>query len=301
VKTLRLIILMVIVVIATTALFGADRKYEKKYQVTSGGTLVVNTDQGSVSVVGTGGSEVSILVELHGGEREVENFEITSEQTSSGVEVHGRRNKSGWNWMGGSNLEAQFTINVPHEYHLKLRTSGGDVDVKDIKGQVEGKTSGGNVRTKTTEGAADLQTSGGDITAEDLKGDLRAQTSGGNVRIKNIAGGVDAETSGGDVSVSDVDGGVKAETSGGDVTVSVRGTNKGVHAETSGGNVTIAIAKTVGATIDASTSGGEVECDLPVTVTGKIRSTSVRGTVNGGGNTIYAHTSGGNVRIRGLE
>jgi hypothetical protein len=301
VKILRLTVLMTIVVIAASTLFGADRKYEKKYQVSSGGTLVVNTDQGSVSVVGTGGTEVSILVELHGGEREVENFEITSEQTSSGVDVQGRRNKSGWNWMFGSNLEAQFTINVPHEYHLKLRTSGGDIDVKNLKGQVEGKTSGGNVRTKTTEGAADLQTSGGDINAEDLKGDLRAQTSGGDVRIKNIVGGVDAGTSGGNVSVSDVDGGVKAETSGGNVTVSIRGTNKGVHAETSGGDVTIAIAKTVGATIDASTSGGEVECDLPVTVTGKIRSTSVRGTVNGGGNTIYAHTSGGNVRIRGLE
>jgi hypothetical protein len=273
VKILRLIVLMTIVVIAASTLFGADRKYEKKYQVSSGGTLVVNTDQGSVSVVGTGGTEVSILVELHGG----------------------------WNWMFGSNLEAQFTINVPHEYHLKLRTSGGDIDVKNLKGQVEGKTSGGNVRTKTTEGAVDLQTSGGDINAEDLKGDLRAQTSGGDVRIKNIVGGVDAGTSGGNVSVSDVDGGVKAETSGGNVTVSIRGTNKGVHAETSGGDVTIAIAKTVGATIDASTSGGEVECDLPVTVTGKIRSTSVRGTVNGGGNTIYAHTSGGNVRIRGLE
>ena len=101
--------------------------------------------------------------------------------------------------------------------------------------------------------------------------------------------------------MDDVEGSVKAETSGGNVSVSVRGSNKGVHAETSGGNVTIAIAKTVGATIDASTSGGEVECDLPVTVTGKIRSTSIRGTVNGGGNTIYAHTSGGNVRIRGLE
>jgi hypothetical protein len=294
-------VVMTTVIIATTALFGADRKYEKKYQVSSGGTLVVNTDQGSVNVVGTGGSEVSILVELHGREREVENFDITSEQTSSGVEVKGRRNKSGWSWTGGSNMEAQFTISVPQEYQLKLATSGGDVDVKNIKGQVEGKTSGGNVRTKATEGATDLQTSGGDITAEDLKGDLRAQTSGGDVRIKNIAGGVDAGTSGGNVSVDDVDGGVKAETSGGNVTVSVRGTNKGVHAETSGGNVTIAIARSVGATIDASTSGGEVECDLPVTVTGKIRSSSIRGTVNGGGNVIYAHTSGGNVRIRGLE
>jgi hypothetical protein len=301
VKTLPLTVLMAFVVMATTSLFGADRKYEKTYQVPSGGTLVVNTDQGSVNVSGTGGSEVSILVELRGGQREVENFEITSEQTSSGVEVQGRRNKSAWSWLGGSNLDAQFTINVPREYHLKLRTSGGDVDVKNVKGRVEGKTSGGNVRTRATEGATELQTSGGDITAEDLKGDLHAQTSGGDVQIKKIVGGVEAGTSGGNVRVEDVEGSVKAETSGGNVSVSVRGTNKGVHAETSGGNVTIAIAKTVGATIDASTSGGEVECDLPVTVTGKIKSTSIRGTVNGGGNTIYAHTSGGNVRIRGLE
>jgi len=300
-RTCRLIVVMAVMLIATTALFGAERKYEKKYQVSPGGTLVVSTDQGSVNVVGTGSSEVSILVELQGREGEVENFQITSEQTPSGVEVQGRRNKSGWSWLGGSNLEARFTISVPREYHLKLRTSGGDVDVKEIKGRVEGKTSGGNVRTRATEGATELQTSGGDITAEDLKGDLRAQTSGGDVRIKKIVGGVEAGTSGGNVSVDDVEGSVKAETSGGNVSVSVRGSNKGVHAETSGGNVTIAIAKSVGATIDASTSGGEVECDLPVTVTGKIKSTSIRGTVNGGGNTIYAHTSGGDVRIRGLE
>jgi len=137
VKTVPLIVLAAILVLATTTLVGADRKYEKKYQVSSGGTLVVNTDQGSVNVVGTGGTEVSILVELRGGEGEVENFEITSEQTSSGVEVQGRRNKSGWSWLHGSNLDAQFTINVPREYHLKLRTSGGDVDVKNVKGRVE--------------------------------------------------------------------------------------------------------------------------------------------------------------------
>ncbi len=300
-RTSRLIVVVAVLLIATSALFGADRKYEKKYQVSAGGTLVVNTDQGSVNVVGTDGSEVSILVELHGGQGEVDHFEITSEQTPSGVEVQGRRNKSGWSWLGGSHLDAKFTISVPREYHLNLRTSGGDLDARDIKGRVEGRTSGGDVRIKATEGQTDIRTSGGNINAEEMKGDLHAQTSGGDVRIKKIVGDVEAGTSGGNVSVSDVEGGVKAETSGGNVTVSVRGPNKGVHAETSGGNVTVAIAKTVGATIDASTSGGEVECDLPVTVTGKIKSTNIRGTVNGGGNTIYAHTSGGNVRIRALE
>jgi len=80
--------------------------------------------------------------------------------------------------------------------------------------------------------------------------------------------------------------------------VVVRGGNKGVHAETSGGNVEIAVASNVSANIDAATSGGSVECDLPVTVQGKIHESSIKGTVNGGGPLIYAHTSGGDVRIK---
>jgi lia operon protein LiaG len=103
------------------------------------------------------------------------------------------------------------------------------------------------------------------------------------------------------VVIADVEGRVRAETSGGNVAVKVRGGNKGVHAETSGGNVEVFVAKDCAANLDASTSGGNVECDLPVTVVGKIKESSIKGTINGGGPLIYAHTSGGNVRIRPLE
>ena len=65
--------------------------------------------------------------------------------------------------------------------------------------------------------------------------------------------------------------------------------------------MTIAIAKSVAAMIDASTSGGDVICDLPVTVSGKISESRIKGTLNGGGELIYAHTSGGNVRIKPLD
>ncbi len=127
------------------------------------------------------------------------------------------------------------------------------------------------------------------------------ETSGGNIRVKTVTGSVKVETSGGNISVEDVDGKVFAETSGGNVVLKVRGANKGIHAETSGGNVTVAIGKSVGATIDAATSGGEVECDLPVTVSGKISESRIKGTLNGGGEVIYAHTSGGDVHIKPLD
>ena len=62
--------------------------------------------------------------------------------------------------------------------------------------------------------------------------------------------------------------------------------------------IELAIARNAGADLDLSTSGGDVTCDLPVTVVGRISEDNIRGTLNGGGPSIYAHTSGGDVRVR---
>ena len=64
------------------------------------------------------------------------------------------------------------------------------------------------------------------------------------------------------------------------------------------GLIELAIARNAGADLDLSTSGGDVTCDLPVTVVGRISEDNIRGTLNGGGPSIYAHTSGGDVHVR---
>lgn len=278
-------------------LFAADRKFEKKFSVSSGGTFTLATDVGSVSVEGTGGSEVSILAELRGRERDVNDFEITAEQKGSGVEVTGRARRSGW-FGGSGDLDVRFTVKVPRDYNLRLNTSGGDLNVATLKGAVKGETSGGNIDVKDVEGEVGVNTSGGSIRAEKVTGNLNMETSGGDITIVSVTGNTDVSTSGGNIHINDVDGKVRAETSGGDIQVKVRNSNKGVFAETSGGNIDVVVAKNVSATIDASTSGGAVVCDLPVTVSGRIEESRVHGTINGGGNTIHAHTSGGDVRIR---
>ena len=112
---------------------------------------------------------------------------------------------------------------------------------------------------------------------------------------------MDVNTSGGDIVLSAIEGKVRAETSGGNITMKVNESNKGIFAETSGGNIDIALPKNIFATVDASTSGGEVTCDYPITMKGKLDESRIRGTINGGGNPIHAHTSGGNIWIRGVE
>jgi DUF4097 and DUF4098 domain-containing protein YvlB len=279
----------------------AEKKFEKKFSVSSGGTLTVGTDVGSIKVVGSSSNEVSIVASISGRSKDVDNFEITAEQKGNSVEVHGKLHKGTFSFWRGSNLDVEFTITVPHEYALVMNTSGGNLEINDLKGEVKGETSGGNIHIDGVQGNVNLQTSGGNVTAERTQGSLHMETSGGDIRIETVTGDVEVETSGGNVKLNDIDGKIHGETSGGNISVRVKGTNKGVHVETSGGDIDIFLPKSIAANIDAETSGGDVNLDFPVTVSGKISESRVRGTINGGGNTIYAHTSGGSVRIRASE
>lgn len=297
----RILTAALLVVLATGAALAADKTFERTIKASPGGTLSVSTDMGSVGVRGTEGSEVVIKARMEGRERDLEEFVIEAKETAGGVEVTGRVPKGFWRALRGTHMSVTFEIQVPRRYNVRLETAGGDVTVADLTGEVTGETSGGTVTVRKIEGKARLETSGGDIRIDGVKGDVTGETSGGDIKAAAVVGGVRVETSGGNIGLDNIDGKVFAETSGGNITIVVKGANRGIHAETSGGNITVSIGKSVGAMLDAGTSGGDVECDIPVAVSGKISESRIRGTVNGGGEVIYAHTSGGNVRIRATE
>lgn len=240
---------------------GAEKKFERKFSVSPGGTFTMKTDVGDVEISGATGGEVSIEAVIRGGERDVDGFDISAWQNDGGVEVKGKSKRSNWfSWFGDS-PEVKFRIKVPHEYNVQVNTSGGDIVLSDLKGKVQGETSGGDLNLHDLEGPVKLETSGGRISAERLSGDIHLETSGGDIQIATIAGDLDVSTSGGNIKVGDVDGKINAETSGGDVVLRVKNENKGIHAETSGGDIDILVPANISATIDASTTGGDVRCD----------------------------------------
>ncbi len=276
----------------------AEKRFDKKFTVTPGETFTLKTDVGSIFIRGASSKEVSIVAEIKGSERDVRDFEISATQTASGVDVNGRNAGGTWRFFGWNDLDVRFTVNVPHEYNVRTNTSGGEIEVRDLKGAVYGETSGGDIALADIEGGIRISTSGGQINLERINGNVDAETSGGDIAVGSTVGDVTVSTSGGNIRVSDVVGKVHAETSGGDVIVKVNGDNKGILAETSGGDIDVVVDPNVAATIDAETSGGDVSCDLPLTITGKVNESRIRGSINGGGNTIRAYTSGGDIRIR---
>ena len=280
---------------------GAERKFEKKFQVSPGGTLTLTTDAGDVEFTGTSSGEVSVVADIRGKERDVDGFDISAWQKDDGVEIRGRSKRSSWFSWFDDGVDVRYTIQLPREYNIQVNTSGGDITVAGMKGKVRGETSGGELKLRDIEGPIGLETSGGNVHAERLAGDVRVETSGGDIQLATVTGAVDVSTSGGNIRLTDIDGKIKGETSGGDVVVRVKGENKGISVETSGGDIEIHVPGNISANIDASTTGGDVRCDLPVTMSGRFDESRVRGTINGGGNLIHAHTSGGDVRIKTAE
>lgn len=269
-----------LVLLAASTAQAAEKKLDRTFTVSPGGTLTVVADSASVRVSGTDTSQVTVHMRARGSEKDLADTTLEAAQSSTGVEVTLRRKEKG-SWLLGRSWssEESIEVTVPRRYVVNVRTGGGGIDLNDITG------------------SAILKTSGGDIAAKDVNGNVELQTSGGGILAESIRGDVDADTSGGDIRLLRIDGKIKGNTSGGSVKCSLVGANREISATTSGGDIELILPRGTTGDVKATTSGGEVRSDLPVTAS-LIKEGRLEGSMNGGGPSIRAHTSGGSISLR---
>ena len=299
----------------------ADSKLERRLALKPGGTFTLDTEVGSVTVIGdtTSGAVVTVASPRNDLDR---RYDFKLQESATGVRVTVRRRGSwlaglfGGDWFNGGFVD--FRIHVPHRTSINVNTSGGGVRVSRLAGDARIRSSGGGLRIEELDGNVEAHTSGGPIRARRVGGDVRANTSGGGIDIADVSGAVRAETSGGGIQIDTVKGEIHADTSGGGVRV--RGAGGRVEAHSSGGPVTVSFSAgndrggalsssgggvqveldpRVALSIDADSSGGGVNCELSVTTRDRVSSRSLRGSINGGGSLLHLRSSGGGVRISG--
>jgi DUF4097 and DUF4098 domain-containing protein YvlB len=298
----------------------ADFRLERRLALAPGGSFTLDTQVGSVDLVGDSTSGVTVTITSTRDDLD-DRLTFDFEEQPGRVRVTAKRTRgiSDWFFEWRQFGRVRFTVHVPSrtdvsvstsggELHLsrlegpaRLRTSGGRVRVEDVVGDVNANTSGGSIRVERVRGSVDVGTSGGAIEVATIAGPVRAGTSGGAITIEATSGDVAAETSGGRIQVRGAGGHVRAHTSGGPVMVNFApGNSRGGDLSTSGGGVTAAVDPRAALTIDASTSGGGVSTDLALTTRNFSRN-SVRGDLNGGGPALRLRTSGGPIQIAAAE
>lgn len=298
----------------------AASRIEKDLALAPGGSFLLDTDAGSVTLVGISESKVRVVITSKNDDIE-SRFDFRFDESPGRVEVHAERKgsklRSWFNWGDGDRLH--YEVQVPLETDIEIQTAGGSIEAQAVQGQarldtsggairvsriggsLQAHTSGGSISIEDAEGGASAETSGGVITVERVRGNLRAETSGGSITILAVTGDVDADTSGGSIRIAEVGGRVSASTSGGSVTCAFTpGNARGGDLSTSGGGIQVSLDASIGLEIDAETSGGTVTADLPVTTQGEADRTRLRGKLGAGGQMLRLRSSGGPIRIEPL-
>ncbi|HUJ43313.1 MAG TPA: DUF4097 family beta strand repeat-containing protein [Opitutaceae bacterium] len=284
-----------------------ERTVEKTFTVQPGGTLKVQTSGGNVSVEAGAGDVVKVVAKEKiradtdaQADELLKDLDLTIEQQGNDVTAIAKYEKKLGSWFGSTPVQVDFSVTVPSRYNTDLKTSGGNITVGDLTGEMLAKTSGGNVKLGNIDGTVDAGTSGGNVSLGSCTGDTKLRTSGGNVRAEKIVGRADLGTSGGDIRVQLVENTLSAHTSGGNVEAAIGGALKGdCSLGTSGGEVRVTVDKAAAFQLDAATSGGSVRADgLTITLDGGgVGKSHLSGKVNGGGPVLKLRTSGGNIRV----
>ncbi len=296
----------------------------KSFAVKPGGTLLLDTERGSVTVTTAKQNKVSVEITLsdrRGDEREViDAFEISFDHRGDDVAIEAEF-RSAWRKLRArNNLRIRYEITVPERYNVDIKTvggdirvanligdvtcstSGGDLEFGNIDGTVRGRTSGGDISLKASAGVAEIKTSGGDIYVGRVESRVQAMTSGGSITIERAKGPVVAKTSGGNITVEDVSAPIEAKTSGGSIRAYFTRQPKGEsNLVTSGGNISVRLAPGLNVDIEAKAGGGSVSTNIPVTVQGKLSKRKIVGIIGSGGPLLYLKTSGGSIRLSELN
>jgi DUF4097 and DUF4098 domain-containing protein YvlB len=275
----------------------AESRIEKNLDLPPRGQLILESEEGSVTVSGASRSGAHIVITSTKADLNSElDFNFSS---SAGVaHVTARRmHDSFWS----HNLSVHFEIEVPAETRTQIRTGGGSITLSGLRSAADVKTSGGPIEVTGLNGNLEARTSGGPIRLHEVTGDAHVATSGGPIDVDALDGSLQAHTSGGPIRIDRVSGYVEAKTSGGPIRVTYSpGNRHGGVLETSGGPIELAIDPSANLNLDASTSGGSVTTDLPVRVVGTVTRSSMHGSIGAGGEELRLHTSGGSIHIRAL-
>jgi len=233
------------------------------------------------------------------------------ELKKSGDDFHFRSPQTENPFRGGS-----LKFQIPAVFNANLTTSGGDLEIEDIKGNVNLSTSGGDIKGTSVTGNANLSTSGGDIDIRSMEGIVNAMTSGGDIQVahcspkiavstsggdidlSHVSGTLKAATSGGDIMLTDLDGDADLSSSGGDLDITDVKASKSVKATTSGGDI---IAQDIAADVSLATSSGDLDLK---NIAGSVDATTSNGDVSGNnieGQTVNAYTSSGDISLENIR
>jgi DUF4097 and DUF4098 domain-containing protein YvlB len=307
----------------TPAYQGRDRgpeeteRFSRKVRIGRDGRVSVGNISGDITVTGGSGDEVSIeaVKRTRRDRSQLSEVEIVVEERAGRVDVRADYERSRGN--RNINVSVDFTLTVPANASVDLKSISGDVKITGVRGAVRAETVSGAVTTIDTPKVEMAKSISGDVTLSGISidGDLSASTVSGTVTAKGVkAHALDVGSVSGDMIVTDVTCdrlNAKSVSGGFEYTGTInRGGVYDVNVHS--GTVRFTLANPAGFELTANTFSGNIRSDLPLTIGGSSSSSgsssrngrqrvvsnrSIRATFGDGSATLTLRTFSGDITI----
>jgi hypothetical protein len=260
VSKISLILLLCISCLGVSA---SAEEWTKSYQVSNTPSLHVDTNDAAIEVTHGVSNTIYAKVITDGISIGGSGVRITERQDADRVDLQVHI-PNDWGFHIGMHRGVRVEIQVPPQSALDLHSGDGHISVNGISGQ------------------ARLDTGDGHIDVQNFSGALHGHTGDGHMTIDGVFTDLDLRSGDGHVDLT-VRPGSKL--------------NSGWLIHTSDGRVEAKLPQDLACELYAHTGDGHIQLDLPVTVSGSIEHSRVRGKLNGGGPLLEISTGDGSIRI----
>jgi DUF4097 and DUF4098 domain-containing protein YvlB len=239
-------------------------EWKKSFSVPGKADLRVEVDDGEATVHAWDRKQIDVRITTEGWKIEPSEVRVTDHQAGDRVEIEVRVPRT---HISFGRRSVRVELQVPRELRASIHSGDGRISVQDLKGEIH------------------LSTSDGSIEADAVDGDFEAKTGDGRIRATGRWDRLSLETK---------DGSVDAEARAGS---KMAGAWR-IH--TGDGSVTLRLPENFAADLDAHTGDGKIMVDFPVTASGSIGGSELRGKLNGGGQMLVVRTGDGPIRLHRL-
>jgi DUF4097 and DUF4098 domain-containing protein YvlB len=149
---------------------------EKHFAVTSKPVIVLRNTSGRVEIKSWSKAEVMVIAD-HTGKS---NVDIETEQAGERIDVSTNALDSG---AKGADVTTNFTLMVPEESQLQIRTDSGSIVVESVHGDLSFETIAADVNLQNVGGYLVVRTTDGSVVCTRCDGSIRAESVSGNLQL----------------------------------------------------------------------------------------------------------------------
>lgn len=276
--------------------------FHLNYKVKPGGTLAIDTFNGSIEISSWEKEEVDVNgIKSCSSEEMLRQLKVEGDQQGNVLRLRAVRPEGKRGGCG-----AKFIVRLPKRMLLDgIVTSNSSIRVENMLGDARLQSSNGSVKVRGLEGKLEAKTSNASIELSDVQGDFVGRTSNGSINVDHFEGSFDATTSNAHIraEITKMPEGriIKADSSNGNIELSLPDyKGQAVDVETSNSSITLRLPNAANFDVRASTSNSNISSDFDVTTSGTIGKHRLEGKVGKGGGPVRVNTSNGSIRLQKL-